>query len=77
MRVPQDLSVFGFDDLPMARQLWPALTTVRQASRDMGRIAAEQLLLSIREPDAGGVVQVPYELVFRESTGPAPAHGAR
>jgi LacI family transcriptional regulator len=77
VRVPQDLSVFGFDDLPMARQLWPALTTVRQASRDMGRIAAEQLLLAIREPDAGGVVQVPYELVFRESTGPAPAHGAR
>ncbi|MCC7248851.1 MAG: LacI family DNA-binding transcriptional regulator [Lysobacter sp.] len=76
VRVPQDLSVFGFDDLPMARQLWPSLTTVRQASRDMGRIATEQLLLSIRDPLAGGVVQVPYELVFRESTGPAPGHAA-
>jgi LacI family transcriptional regulator len=64
--------VFGFDDLPMARQLWPALTTVRQASREMGRIAAEQLLLSIREPEAAGMVQVPYELVLRASTGPAP-----
>jgi LacI family transcriptional regulator len=73
VRIPQDLSVFGFDDLPMARQLWPALTTVRQASREMGRIAAEQLLLSIREPEAAGMVQVPYELVLRASTGPAPA----
>lgn len=72
VRIPQDLSVFGFDDLPMARQLWPALTTVRQASREMGRIAAEQLLLSIREPKAAGMVQVPYELVLRASTGPAP-----
>lgn len=73
LRVPQDLSVFGFDDLPIARQLWPALTTVRQASREMGRIAAEQLLLSIRDPEAGGMVKVPYELVVRGSTGPAPA----
>jgi LacI family transcriptional regulator len=72
LRIPQDLSVFGFDDLPMARQLWPSLTTVRQASRDMGRIAAEQLLLAIREPGAGGMVQVPYELMLRDSTGPAP-----
>ncbi len=72
VRIPQDLSVFGFDDLPMARQLWPSLTTVRQASREMGRIAAEQLLLSIREPEAAGMVQVPYELVLRASTGPAP-----
>ncbi len=73
LRIPQDLSVVGFDDLPMARQLWPSLTTVRQASREMGRIAAEQLLLSIREPEAAGMVQVPYELVLRASTGPAPA----
>ena len=72
VRIPQDLSVFGFDDLPMARQLWPSLTTVRQASREMGRIAAEQLLLSIREPEVAGMVQVPYELVLRASTGPAP-----
>jgi LacI family transcriptional regulator len=72
LRIPDDLSVFGFDDLPMARQLWPALTTVRQPSRDMGRIAAEQLLLSIRDPAAAGMVQVPYELQLRASTGPVP-----
>ena len=72
LRIPDDLSVFGFDDLPMARQVWPSLTTVRQASRDMGRIATEQLLLSIRDSGVGGMVQVPYELVLRDSTGPAP-----
>lgn len=76
LRIPDDLSVFGFDDLPMARQLWPPLTTVRQPSRDMGRIAAEQLLLSIRDPAAAGMVQVPYELQLRESTGPVPARRA-
>lgn len=73
LRIPDDLSVFGFDDLPMARQLWPPLTTVRQPTRDMGRIAAEQLLLSIRDPAAAGMVQMPYQLKLRESTGPVPS----
>lgn len=72
LRIPADLSVFGFDDLPMARQLWPALTTVRQPSREMGRIAAEQLLLSIRDPAAARMVQVPYAMQLRASTGPVP-----
>lgn len=72
LRIPRDLSVFGFDDLPMARQLWPSLTTVCQPSRDMGRLATEQLLLLIRDPAATGMVQVPYALHFRDSTGPAP-----
>jgi LacI family transcriptional regulator len=38
----------------------------------MGRIAAEQLLVSIRDPGAAGMVQVPYELQLRASTGPVP-----
>jgi len=70
--IPRDLSVFGFDDTPTSRQVWPALTTVRQPCRDMGRIAAEQLLACIRDPNAGQLVQVPYELQIRQSTGPAP-----
>jgi LacI family transcriptional regulator len=72
LRIARDLSVFGFDDLPMARQLWPSLTTVCQPSREMGRIATEQLLSSIRDPSATGMVQVSYALHFRDSTGPAP-----
>ncbi|MGA9335790.1 MAG: LacI family DNA-binding transcriptional regulator, partial [Rudaea sp.] len=50
MKIPQDLSVFGFDDTPTSRKIWPSLTTVRQPCRDMGRIAVEQLLASIRDP---------------------------
>ena len=76
LRIPRDVSVFGFDDLPMARQLWPALTTVRQPSRAMGRIAAEQLLRAIRG-EAARMVEVPYELRLRDSTGPVPTHPRR
>jgi LacI family transcriptional regulator len=73
MSIPGDLSVVGFDDTPTSRHIWPSLTTVRQPCRDMGRIAAEQLLASIRDPAAGQLVRVPYELQIRQSTGAAPA----
>lgn len=72
LRIPRDLSVFGFDDIPMARRLWPSLTTVRQPSREMGRIAAEQLLARIGDAQHGELVNVPYELRLRRSTGPWP-----
>ncbi len=72
LRVPEDISVCGFDDTPMSRQIFPALTTVRQASRDMGRIAALELLASIHKREAGRMLRVPYTLELRRSTGPAP-----
>ncbi|WP_242003101.1 LacI family DNA-binding transcriptional regulator [Vulcaniibacterium tengchongense] len=70
LRVPDDLSVFGFDDTPLSRQIWPGLSTVRQPSREMGRIAAEQLLREIRGTGTGRVVRVPYQLQLRRSIGP-------
>jgi LacI family transcriptional regulator len=70
LRVPQDLSVAGFDDVPLARQLWPPLTTVRQPSREMGKIAAAQLLESLRGRGTGELVQVPFSLELRQSTMP-------
>lgn len=73
MSIPRDLSVVGFDDTPTSRQVWPSLTTVRQPCREMGRIAAEQLLASIRDAGAGQLVHVPYQLQMRQSTGPAPS----
>ncbi|MBA8885827.1 LacI family transcriptional regulator [Dokdonella fugitiva] len=73
LAIPRDLSVFGFDDTPTSRHVWPGLTTVRQPCRDMGRIAAEQLLALIRDPTAGELVHVPYELQIRQSSGPAPS----
>jgi LacI family transcriptional regulator len=72
LEVPKDVSVCGFDDIPLSRQVWPALTTVRQPSQDMGRIAAMQLLRTIKSGKPGQMVSVPYTLRLRQSTGVAP-----
>jgi LacI family transcriptional regulator len=73
LSVPHDLSVCGFDDVPIARHVTPALTTVRQPTRDMGRLATLELLRAIRDPEAGRMVAVDYTLQLRDSTGAAPA----
>lgn len=72
LKVPRDLSVCGFDDTPMATQLWPPLTTVRQPSREMGKLAALQLMELLRGRGTGLLVQVPYSLQLRESTSTPP-----
>lgn len=72
LSVPKDISVCGFDDTPIARHIYPTLTTVRQPTREMGRIAGQELLKAIRDRSAGGIVEVPYALQFRRSTGVAP-----
>ncbi len=69
LRVPEDLSVVGFDDIPLARELSPPLTTVRQPLVEKGRIAAE--LLFGRRVAAGPIV-LPTELVVRGTTAPPP-----
>jgi len=71
LRVPEDVSVVGFDDIPSAAYQNPALTTVRQPLREMGRIAAETLLRRIRRsgPDShGGETIVEPKLIIRETT---------
>jgi LacI family transcriptional regulator len=72
LKVPRDLSVCGFDDTPMAVQLWPPLTTVRQPSREMGKLATLQLMELLRGRGKGLLLQVPYSLQLRESTSNAP-----
>lgn len=72
LRVPADLSICGFDDTPIARHIHPALTTVRQPTSEMGRLATMELLARIRSPDAGRMVHVEHEVLFRESTGRPP-----
>lgn len=72
LSVPRDISVCGFDDTPIARHIYPALTTVRQPTREMGRIAGLELLKEVRERGTGRIVEVPYALQLRRSTGPAP-----
>jgi len=71
LRVPDDVSVIGFDDIQSAAYQNPALTTVRQPLRDMGRIAAETLLRRIRRSESdsrGGETIVEPKLVIRETT---------
>jgi LacI family transcriptional regulator len=70
LRVPEDVSVVGFDDIQGAAYLTPRLTTVRQPLRRMGEIAAEQLLTRIVNGKKCGAQQISVEpeLVMREST---------
>jgi LacI family transcriptional regulator len=75
VRVPQDMSIVGFDDLPAAVQVHPALTTVRQPIAEMGRAAVNTLLAVISGLEvASPQISLPTELVTREST--AQAHKA-
>lgn len=70
LAVPRDLSVCGFDDTPIARHIYPSLTTVRQPTREMGRLAALELLKTIKAPEEGAMLSVPYQLQLRRSTAP-------
>ncbi|MGZ4451619.1 MAG: LacI family DNA-binding transcriptional regulator [Nocardioides sp.] len=71
LRVPDDLSLIGFDDGPLASALRPALTTVRQDVDAKGRAAVDALVALLEGRDAASVV-LPTELIRRASTGPAP-----
>ena len=70
LSVPGDVSVVGFDDFQIASRVWPALTTVRTPTREIGRLAAERLIGGQAEPRAEQD-RLP-SLVVRDSTGPAP-----
>lgn len=71
LRVPEDLSVVGFDDLPEARWTSPPLTTVRQPLALMGRVAVRTLRRMLDdEPVDSPRVELATELVVRESTAP-------
>lgn len=70
VRVPEALSVVGFDDFQIASRLWPTLTTIRTPTREIGRLAAERLMGrddESRDPKS----RLPV-LVVRESTAAAP-----
>jgi LacI family repressor for deo operon, udp, cdd, tsx, nupC, and nupG len=68
-RVPDDVSVAGFDDTRYAEVCNPPLTTIRQPAEEMGAHIIEQLchLLDDRQADAAGSVTVPHQLVIRQS----------
>lgn len=69
LRVPAEIALVGFDDLPWAEALDPPLTVVRQPAYEVGRQAMELLLKRIMEPDRAPVtVRLLPELVVRRST---------
>ena len=73
IKVPQQLSVAGCDDISLARQIYPSLTTINQPLSAMAETAALALIASVREkrPLVGTEI-VPAAIRIRESTGPAP-----
>jgi LacI family transcriptional regulator len=72
LRVPEDVSLVGFDDLYFSRYLTPPLTTVHHSAQDLGRRASEALKeLVLGERPGHQLLQT--ELVIRQSTGPAKA----
>ena len=73
VRMPQELSVLGFDGLPHGALFYPALTTVSQPMREMGRVACERLYEAIERPGRIESIEFPMVLIERESTGPAVA----
>ena len=73
LRVPQDISVIGFDDIQGAEFSNPSLTTVRQPLADMGRLAAQTLLARIEgSKDSPSEISIEPKLVVRQSTAQAP-----
>jgi LacI family transcriptional regulator len=70
--VPEALSIVGFDDLEMARHIYPALTTLHVPTEAMWSAAAEQLVAALEQRPPPTTTELEVELVVRESTGPAP-----
>lgn len=69
-RIPEDVSVTGFDNTTLSYTVSPTITTVDVAKRDMGRRAVETLLRRIREQDAAWEkIMLMSSIIYRESTG--------
>lgn len=70
-QVPQDISVVGVDDIPLASYFDPPLTTLRQDMAAIGRLAAQRLIAAIEMPDAPTQhINLTAELIVRGSTAP-------
>ncbi len=73
IRIPDDLSVVGFDDIPLGQQMFPALSTIRQPVEEMAIKATDLLLSHLRGVlPAGEITLLDSVMQFRESTGPRP-----
>ncbi|MFC8434128.1 LacI family DNA-binding transcriptional regulator [Streptomyces sp. NPDC057253] len=79
LRVPEDVSVVGFDDIPVSAYVTPPLTTVRQPFDAVAQEGLRLLVRAIEDPDAEPVPasEPPVELVVRGSTAPPPSSSGR
>jgi LacI family repressor for deo operon, udp, cdd, tsx, nupC, and nupG len=74
VQVPGDVSVIGFDDMPLASYFDPPLTTIRQDTFTMGQKAAHLLMKAVEQPgNPSQHLRMPGELVIRRSTGRGPS----
>jgi len=79
-KVPEDISVMGFDDIEFASIAYPALTTIRQPLQEMGATAVELLIRKLANDESVENIRIRPELIVRSSTCPpslAPAKGKR
>lgn len=69
IRVPEDLSVVGFDDVPEAAYMYPPLTTIRQDFAGLGALMMQKVLVAVEEPDsATEATPLSTQLIIRQST---------
>ena len=69
LTIPDDIAIIGFDNIPTAKLIYPALTTVAQFQRKLGQRAAEMLMerLNGTAAENGRSVEMPYELIVRDT----------
>ena len=70
--VPGEISIVGFDDLPIAQYITPKLTTVRVPAQEMGDSAAKRLIAAVKTGAPVLPLEFSTDLVIRESTAPCP-----
>ncbi|MEO8395219.1 MAG: substrate-binding domain-containing protein, partial [Chloroflexota bacterium] len=68
LRIPDDISIIGFDDVPQASYVYPKLTTIRQPLEQMGKVAVKMLLEQIEDPSRPPQrITLATELIIRDS----------
>ena len=72
LRVPEDVSITGFDDIDLASVVAPKLTTIRVPHRRMGEAAAEMLIKLINKQPVERQIEIPTAIVERDTLGPPP-----
>src|SRR6202021_138321 len=77
LKVPEDVSILGFDDIQAASYIVPSLTTIRQPLQHMGALAASSLLKKLAHEKIPDIIKLDPELIVRESTAQVPSTQGR